>query len=159
MRFEGDGREIGTTCGGGGAGEELIVLAAVVVALCANCLCCRMIDGRFFCIIVLGVDLEIGSAGKGGGGSGVVARRFGEERELGNEGGTEDIKPLRRSEVEDLKDPAMEFTTEGLRLRLMGRETSGSACICPWACFRVDVVRSGFKKLEEPAVENVIDSE
>ena len=130
----------------------------MVVALCANCFCCRKIDGRLLSDNALGVDAEMGSAGRGGGEGGAVARRFGDEYELCKEGGTEDMKPLGRSEVEDLKDPVMELTTEDLRLRLIGRETSGRACICPCTCFRIDVARSGIRMFEEPAVEKGTDS-
>jgi hypothetical protein len=149
-RFDGGGSR--ETCIGGGVWrprEGLIVLLVV-------CLCCRMNDGRFLSKDGLVFNAEIGSAGTGGVGGNTEANKFGEERE--KEGGT-DMKPLRRSEVDDLKDPAIELTTEGLRVRLTGCETSGTACICPCACFRLDVSRSGIRVFDEPAVENVIDSE
>lgn len=140
----GGGREAGT------GGVVVCGPRETVMVVWVGCLC-RMIDGRFLSNAALEFDTAIGSAGIGGGGGSVEDKRFGEERELCNEGGTVDI-------VEDLKDPAMELTTEGLRLRLTGCETSGIACVCPFVCFRMDGDRSGTKMNDDPLIESDVES-
>jgi len=100
----------------------------------------------------VGMDGDVGNAGTGG--VVVDCMRLGEERELCRGGGAAERKPLRRSdaedfEPEDLKEPAMEPTTEGFRLRLTGCLTSGMTCTGVFPVFRTVGERSGVRVYDE----------